>query len=66
MAGELRSCSPEPEENTNSYCHTSLREELAKKLLLKDRKKKKTGKTPHHLARLRQSLCLNTNTRTGC
>jgi hypothetical protein len=44
--------------------HTSLREELTKELLLKDRRK--AGKTPNHLARLRQSFCLNTNTRAGC
>jgi hypothetical protein len=43
--------------------HTLLREELTKQLPLKDRRK--TGKTPNYLVRLRQSLCLNTNTRTG-
>jgi hypothetical protein len=46
--------------------HTTLREDLTKKLLLKDRKKKKLAILPNHLVRLRQSLCLNTNTKTGC
>jgi hypothetical protein len=45
--------------------HTSLREELTKQLPLKDRKKK-LGSLPNHLARLRQSFSLNTNTRIGC
>jgi hypothetical protein len=45
--------------------HTSLREDLTKHLLLKDREKKLVS-LPKHLARLRQSFCLNTNTRTGC
>jgi hypothetical protein len=45
--------------------HTWLREELTKQLLLKDREKK-LGSLPNHLARLRQSFCLNSNTRTGC
>jgi hypothetical protein len=49
--------------NTNSNCHTPLREELTKELSSKD--KRKTGETPNHLARLRQSLCLSTNTRAG-
>jgi hypothetical protein len=43
--------------------HTSLREELTKQLPLKE---EKLARLPKHLARLRQSLCLNTNTRTGC
>jgi hypothetical protein len=43
--------------------HTSLREELTKQLPLKE---EKLVKLPNHLARLRQSFCLNTNTRTGC
>jgi hypothetical protein len=43
--------------------HTSLREELTKQLLLK--KGKKLAHLPKHLTRLRQSFCLNTNTRTG-
>jgi hypothetical protein len=41
----------------NLTTHTSLREELTKQLPLKDREK---------LARLRQSFCLKTNTRTEC
>jgi hypothetical protein len=45
--------------------HTSLREELTKQLLLKD-KEKKLMSLPNHLARIRQSFYLNTNTRTGC
>jgi hypothetical protein len=52
---------------TNSNCQTSLREELTKQLPLKDRGKKTLAKLPNnHLARIRQSLCLNTSTRTGC
>jgi hypothetical protein len=46
--------------------HTSLREELTEQLPLQDRKKKKRVKILNHLARLRESFCLNTNTRTGC
>jgi hypothetical protein len=46
--------------------HTSLREELTKQLPLKDRRKKKLASLPNHLARLRQSFSLNTNTRIGC
>jgi hypothetical protein len=46
-------------------CHTSLREELTKELLLKD-KKKILESLPNHLAKLTQSFCLNTNTRTSC
>jgi hypothetical protein len=46
--------------------HISLREELIKQLVLKDREKKdKPGSLPNHLVRLRQSICINTNTRTG-
>jgi hypothetical protein len=41
---------------------TSLREELTKKLLLKNGKKKLVN-LPNHLERLRQSFCLNINTR---
>jgi hypothetical protein len=46
--------------------HTSLRKELTKQLPVKDRKKKKLENLSNHLARLRQSFCLNTNTGTGC
>jgi hypothetical protein len=45
--------------------HTSLREELTKQLPLKDREKK-LASLPNHLAKLRQSFCLNTNTGTKC
>jgi hypothetical protein len=45
--------------------HTSLREELTKQLLLNDRKKN-LASLYNHLARLRQSFCLSTNTRTAC
>jgi hypothetical protein len=45
--------------------HASLREELTKQLPLKDRKKNLVS-LPNHLVRLRQSFCLNTNTRTWC
>jgi hypothetical protein len=45
--------------------HTSLREELTKQLPLKDREKKLMSLL-NHLARLRQSFCLNTNIRIGC
>jgi hypothetical protein len=31
-----------------------------------ERQKKKKQTLPNHLARLQQSFCLNTNTRTGC
>jgi hypothetical protein len=44
--------------------HTSQREELTNQLLLKT--EEKLARLPNHLARLRQSFCLNTNTRTGC
>jgi hypothetical protein len=44
--------------------HRNLREELTKQLLLKD--KGKLASLPNHLARLRQSIYLNTSTRTGC
>jgi hypothetical protein len=51
--------------------HTSLRENITEQILLKDRKKKKKKKKkqaslPNNLPRLRQSFCLNTNTRIGC
>jgi hypothetical protein len=56
---------PEPEgQHTNINCHSPLREELTKQLPLKDRRKKQT--ISNQLARLRQSFCLNTNTRIGC
>jgi hypothetical protein len=45
--------------------HISLKEELTKQLPLIDRNKK-LASLPNYLARLRQSFCLNINTRTGC
>jgi hypothetical protein len=45
--------------------HSSLREELTKQLLLKDRKEN-WRVLPNNLVRLWQSFCLNTNTRTRC
>jgi hypothetical protein len=40
------------ERSLQSSCHWKTEEKL--------------GRLPNHLVRLRQSLCLNTNTRTGC
>jgi hypothetical protein len=46
--------------------NTSLREELTRQLPLKDmKKKKKLASLPNHLVRIKQSFCLNINTRTG-
>jgi hypothetical protein len=45
--------------------HTLLKEQLTKKLPLKDRKKK-TGESPQPPGKTKETFCLNTNTRTGC
>jgi hypothetical protein len=45
--------------------HTSLRKELTKQLLLKDKKKKKLASLHNNLARLKQRFCLNTTIKTG-
>jgi hypothetical protein len=58
MAGE-----PQSDLQNLRTSHTSLREELTKQLPLKDEKKKLVT-LPNKLVRLRQSTCLNTNTRT--
>jgi hypothetical protein len=68
MAGEPRNWSPEPEDNiqTQTATHHWGSCWLSSCCWKTGKKKNKTGKLPNHLVRLRQSFCLNTNTRTGC